>query len=295
MALFSKGPPILAIDVANLAHRAYHANKHLSIGSGDNRQPTGHVYGSVKILLPLIKRWAKAGCLPELWWALEGKPTRRKKIYPGYKSGRDRDFEPYPEVRKLVLRMPGRAFYHPGLEADDLLALMTHEGMRGKRSIILVTTDRDLWQFVGHSCVKVWCKDHVVQTAEMVAEFGVHSRKSVALAKALFGDTTDKVPPAFKRMKHQPILDLINKHEIRSPVGIGEYLEELPEKTRRRIEKEWDNLERNWQLVKLWADTQLEIKHQKGPTNPDRLVSYLERYKCKSLYEPVKGLWAPQK
>ncbi len=291
MTLFAKDPPILAVDVANIAHRAYHANKHLSIGSGDDARPTGHVYGSVKILLPLIKRYTKKGKQPELWWALEGSPERRQKIYPEYKAGRERNFEPYPEVRKLVLRFPGRAFYHPKLEADDMLALMTHRGMRGKRDIVLVTTDRDLWQFVGHAGIKVWCKDHVVQTAEMVATFGVHTWRSVAMAKALFGDTTDNVPPAFKGMRHKPMLDLINEQEICSPADLKHHLHELPEKAQERIEKEWDNLERNWRLVKLVANPNMKIRDRQGPDTPDRLVSYLETFKCKSLYEPVRELW----
>lgn len=291
MTLFAKDPPILAVDVANIAHRAYHANKHLSIGSGDDKKPTGHVYGSVKILLSVIKKYTKNDKRPELWWALEGSPERRQRIYPGYKAGRERDFEPYPEVRKLVLRFPGRAFYHPQMEADDVLALMTHRGMRGKRDIVLVTGDQDLWQFVGHQGVKVYAKDHAVSTAEMVAKFGVHSSKSVALVKALFGDTSDKVPPAFPGMKHKPLLDLINEQEISHPRDLMAHLDQLPEKMATRIRKEKADFARNWNLVKLVADLNLKFKTREGPDNPDRLVSYLEAFKCKSLYDAVKELW----
>jgi 5'-3' exonuclease len=291
MTLFAKDPPILAVDVANIAHRAYHANKHLSIGSGEDEKPTGHVYGAVKILLPLIKKYTKGGKQPELWWALEGSPKRRQKIYPEYKANRQRNFEPYPDVRKLVLRFPGVAFHHPRLEADDLLAVMTHPGMRGKRDIVLVTTDRDLWQFVGHPGIKVWCKDHVVNPVEMVATFGVNSWRSVALVKALFGDTTDNVPPAFKGMRHKPMLDLINEREIQDPADLKACLHELPEKAQERIEKGWEALERNWRLVKLVADPRMELRSRKGPGTPDKLVAYLEQFACKSLYEPVKELW----
>jgi 5'-3' exonuclease len=292
MSLFAKDPPILAVDVANLAHRAYHANKHLSIGSGDDKQPTGHVYGSVKILLPLIKRFTKKGEMPTLWWALEGKPTRRQKIYPGYKAGRERDFEPYPAVRKLVLRMPGRAFYGSVMEADDILAMMTHKDTRGTRDLVMFTGDQDLWQFIGRPGVKVWAKDHVVQMAEVVAKFGVHTPRSLALAKALFGDTSDKVPPAFPSMKHKPLLDLINEREIFTPEAFRRHLVELPEKMQARIKKLWPDLERNWRLVKLTSKLNPNVKVKEGPDSPDRLVAYLEQFKCKSLYDPARELWA---
>lgn len=292
MGLFSTDPPILAVDVANMAHRAYHANKHLSIGSGADEQPTGHVYGSVKILLPLIKKFSKGGRLPTLWWALEGSPARRQEIYPEYKANRERNFEPYPEVRQLTLKFPGRAFYHPRLEADDVLAVMTHPDVRGKtQDIVLVTMDRDLWQFVGRPHVKVWYKDHVVQVAEMVARFGVYHCRSVALVKALFGDTTDNVPPAFPGLKHQPLLNLINEHEIFNPAAFQAHVEELPSKAADRIVAEWETLERNWKLVKLPSKAR-GLRTKDGPANPDALVAYLEQFKCKSLYDPVRVLWS---
>ncbi|NIT79719.1 MAG: hypothetical protein GWN58_33730 [Anaerolineae bacterium] len=291
MTLFAKDPPILAVDVANIAHRAYHANKHLSIGSGDDARPTGHVYGSVKILLPLIKRYTKKGQQPELWWALEGSPERRRRIYPEYKAGRERNFEPYPEVRKLVLRFPGQAIYHPKLEADDILALMVREAEGLGRDIVLVTTDRDLWQFVGRQQVKVWCKDHVVNLAEVVATFGVNSNRSVALAKTFFGDTTDNIPPAVKGMRHKPILDLINDNEIFNLDDFKEYIQDLPERIQDKLERHWDAVERNWKLVQLAKKAGSRLRTRTGPDNPDRLVAYLETFKCKSLYEPVRELW----
>jgi DNA polymerase-1 len=291
MSLFAKEPPILAVDVANLAHRAYHANKHLSIGSGERAKPTGHVYGMVKMLLPLVKRFSRGDKLPTLWWALEGRATRRREIYPEYKAGRKRNFDPYPDVRKLVLRMPGQAFFHPRLEADDLLAVMAHPDTRKDREVIVVTTDRDLWQFVGRPGVKVWCKDHVVQSAEMVATFGVYHCRSLALVKALFGDTTDNIPPAFPGMKHGPLLSLINEKTLASPETLWEHLEgtPLPPKIRDRMQAEWPTLERNWKLVKLRSKHAYEL--HEGPSTPDKLINYLEGFQCRSLYDAVKVLW----
>jgi len=292
MTLFSKEAPILAIDVANLAHRAYHANKYLSVGSEEDRKPTGHVYGSVKMLLSLIRRWTKGGKQPYLWWALEGKSTRRKKIYPEYKANRTRSFDPYAEVRKLVLKFPGLAYYHSQREADDILAMMTHPQLREKRDIILVTTDRDMWQFVGQPGVKVWCKDHIVQPSEMISAFGVESYRSVALIKALFGDPSDNIPPAFKGMRHKPMLDLINQHEVYTPKALQSYVHELPEKAQEKISTLWNNLERNWDLVKLPKRPNPKIQIRKGPSNSNKLVAYLKKFQCKSLYAEVMELWS---
>lgn len=288
MSLFAKEPPILAVDTANLAHRAYHANKHLS--TGPDKRPTGHVYGAVRMILPLVKKWTRGGKKPEIWWALEGRPTRRRKLYPEYKANRKRNYNPYPDVRRLILRMPGQAYYHPSLEADDLLSVMTHPELRGNRDIVLVTTDRDLWQMVGRPGVKVWCKDHVVNVAEMVATFGV-SHQALSLVKALFGDVTDNIPPAFPGMRHNPLLTIINDHEICNPTKFREHLSELPVQTKERISENWKVLERNWGLVKLARRPTPKIRVAAGPSDPSRLIAYLESFQCKSLYDSVRELW----
>jgi len=292
MTLFASPPPIVAIDVANLAHRAYHANKHLSIKDDKGVSiKTGHVYGSVKILLGLVKRWTKGGKPPELWFALEGKPTRRLKLYPDYKGNREpREFEPYPGVRKAVLRLPGRAYYNPNMEADDILAMLAHPDTRGQRDIILVTTDRDLWKFVGAPHVKIWCKDHFVSTMELAATFGVEDRRAVPLSKALFGDSTDNIKPAVPKMRKQPVLDLINSAGLRTIKQFELALDQLPDRYQERLQAHWTDLTRNWEVVKLPSKPK-PMRVAEGPTDSTNIVKYLETYKCRSLYDAVKELW----
>ena len=284
--LFGREPTILAWDVANLAWRSYHKFKHLSRRDG---HPSGHIFGATRTILALVKKQPE---IPILWFALEGQPTRRRKIFPAYKANRpERNFNPVAEVEELVKLMPGTTFFHADLEADDLLAQMTHPELRGSKQIMLVTGDYDLWKYAGKPGVTVWAKDHAVDPIEIAAIFGVTTGKCVPLIKALFGDTSDNLPSASHQTRQQEIRELIEKRGLTNPKELRACLSELPSKIQVRLEKDWDTLKRNWQVVKLSNKRDPTVKRQKGPESPEPLVEYLRKYECKSLYEEVTRLW----
>lgn len=287
--MFSPGPCILAVDVANLAHRAYHANKHLKTWGG---KPSGHVYGSAKMLLALVDKFTRRGTRPELWFALDGRPVHRLKLYPEYKGNRgEREFEPVPAVDKLVRYFPGTVYSESQLEADDILSILTHKSYRENKELILVTTDRDLWRNVGRSGVRVYAKDHFVDQREMVATFGVSDRRAVTLVKAFFGDSSDNVKPAVPRMRKKPVLDVINEHRLRTLDDVKAHLSEFPSGIQIKLQEHWKDLRRNWRVVRLPLKPR-DLNSSQGPKTPDKLVAYLERYQCKSLLEPAEKLWS---
>lgn len=287
--MFGAKPCILAVDVANLAHRAYHANKHLKTRSGTR---SGHVYGSAKVLLGLITKFTRGGKAPKLWFALDGRPTRRLKLYPDYKGNRgEREFEPVPDVVKLVRCFPGVVFEHDALEADDILSILTHKSYRKGRDLILFTTDRDLWRNVGRSGVKVYARDHFVDPLELIATFGVKDRRAVTLVKALFGDSSDNVKPAVPRMRKKPVLDVINAHGLRTLDDVQNHLSDFPANIQTKLTEHWDDLARNWKVVRLPLKPR-PMTRSKGPKTAEELVAFLESFQCKSLLEPAEKLWS---
>jgi 5'-3' exonuclease len=284
--LFGRETPILAWDVANLAWRSYHRFKHLT---RRDEHPSGHVFGATRTILAMVKKQPEN---PILWFALEGYSTLRRKIFPGYKANRQkRNFDPTSEIEGLVKLFPGVTFYHPGLEADDLLAMMTNPELRGTKPITLITGDHDLWKFSGKPKVTVWNKDHAVDPIEIAATFGVTTGACVPLIKALFGDESDNLPSASKQTRQQEIRELVEKNRLTNPKQLRSCLSELSVKVRVRLEKDWDTLRRNWQVVKLSTQVDPKVIRQEGPGSPDALVEYLREFECKSLYEEVRRLW----
>jgi DNA polymerase-1 len=284
--LFGRETPILAWDVANLAWRSYNKFKHLT---RKDKHPSGHVFGVTRSILAMVKKQPER---PVLWFALEGYSSRRRRIFPEYKANRQkRNFDPVAEIEALVKLMPGVTFYHPGLEADDLLAMMTNPELRGSKPVTLVTGDHDLWKFVGKPGVTVWNKDHAVDPIEVAATFGVSRGKCITLIKALFGDTSDNIPSASHQTRQQEIRDLVEELGLTNLKQLRASLSKLSSKVRTRLENDWDTLDRNWKVVKLSTKVDPKVTRQAGPKTPGPLIEYLRGFECRSLYEEVKRLW----
>jgi len=292
MTFFSAQPPILAIDVANLAHRSFHRFKHLSTKGG---RKSGHIFGSMNILLSLAKKHTQGNKRPRFWFALEGASgsDQRRKIYPDYKANRpERNFDPYPEVAQMVRLINGVTMGHPLLEADDVLAQMAHPELRKDRRMLLVTGDRDLWVFVGRKNVGVWLKDHVVDVIEVGAEFGIDSPRALPLVKALFGDTSDNIKPAVPRIERSPILKIINDLNVTTLAAFkDQVMPRMPDKIRSKFKEGWGRLVTNWKVVGLKSKPMEALEKKKGPPNPRRLVKLLQEFQCKSQYDAVRAFW----
>jgi DNA polymerase-1 len=254
--LFGSPSPVLAIDVANLAWRAAYSPGYsrMKLASGT---PSGHVFGSFKMISSLPKG--------EKWFALEGRPSKRLKLYPGYKANRDRSAadgevpNPFPDVANLVKQLPGQSWYHPHREADDLIALMC--GMRTDQNlpITVVSNDKDLWQLIRPGLVEVWNSKakRIVSPSDIKETFGVSNPRSIPVVKALFGDSSDNIPPCAARIIKKPVLELIESQNITSLSNLLETLPVLkPEKTRDKILDGEEQLKVNYKLVKLRTKSQ---------------------------------------
>jgi 5'-3' exonuclease len=249
----------------------------------------------MNILLSLFLKHSIGSQHPKLWFALEGEKgsDERRKIYPDYKGNRKpRNFDPYAEVEQMVRYMNGVTMGHPLLEADDVLAQMAHPKLRKDRRLLIVTGDRDLWVYVGRKNVGIWLKDHVVDVIEVGAEFGIDNPRALPLVKALFGDTSDNIKSAVARMRHEPILNLINEWDAVSLADFKDkVIPQLPGKTQVKVREGWGKLVTNWKCVRLHSKPMDALQKKKGPPNRRRLLNYLKEFQCKSQYDKIKILW----
>ena len=286
-SLFAPERPILAFDVSNLAYRAFYARGYNGLTC--NSKPSGHVFGSFKMIVSAIKHiYPKQN--PEIWFALDGCPKQRLKLYPQYKEGRIKpSFNPIPDVLDLIRLIPGKIMSHPNLEADDILALMTR--LKKKRQLTIITGDTDLWQFVGCKKTRIWCKDHVVDPIEIKAKFLVDSPKQIALIKALFGDSSDHIKPAVPHLKRKPIIELINKFNLTTPTELLDCIKtNLNNKIGKLVLNHEHQLRLQYKIVKLRTSSKKEISiiiNNEQQQTTEKLKKFLLKWKCKSLVDDL--------
>lgn len=188
---------LFLIDGYALIYRAYYAfiNNPLINSKG---QQTSAVFGFANYLVRLIESY----CCPYIAVILDSsKPTFRHEIYSQYKANREEmpdDLkEQVPLVKKLIEALNITVIKKDGLEADDLIAILTRKALQESFDVFLVTKDKDLMQLIGPH-VKMLSPDGsgtlmMMDSEEVKKKIGIGPEK-IADYLALTGDTSDNIP-----------------------------------------------------------------------------------------------------
>ncbi len=180
------------IDGHSHLYRAYYAIRHLSTAAG---LPTNAVYGMATMLLKIIRERH-----PDyLVIAFDTKaPTTRHQAYAAYKAHRPPMPEElsvqFPHLKRLIegLRIPQLSI--DGYEADDLIATVATQAAAQGMAVVIVSTDKDLYQLVGPSILLYdSLKEQLIGPKEVAARFGV-APEQMADFLGLMGDAVDNVP-----------------------------------------------------------------------------------------------------
>ncbi|MFQ5766588.1 MAG: DNA polymerase I, partial [Acidobacteriota bacterium] len=158
--------------------------------------PTNAVYGFTSMLRKLLREEE-----PEYLGICfdRGEPTFRHEEYPAYKANRPEPpedlIEQFPLVKEITEAYRIPALDLGGWEADDLLGTLAHRAVVAGLDVIIVASDKDLFQLVNdHVKILNPYKDHLLMDAAVVEEqFGVPPERVVDLL-ALMGDSSDNIP-----------------------------------------------------------------------------------------------------
>lgn len=180
------------IDGSGFIFRAFHALPPMTRRDGT---PVNAVYGFCNILQKVLMD-LQATHVAVIFDA--ARKTFRNEIYPDYKAHRP---PPPPELvpQFPLIREATRAFGVPALEAlnyeaDDLIAAYAAKAAAEKRTVKIVSADKDLMQLI-RPYVELYdpMKNVPIAEAEVLAKFGVPPHKVVDV-QALAGDSADNVP-----------------------------------------------------------------------------------------------------
>jgi DNA polymerase-1 len=181
----------MLIDAHHMMHRSYYAFRNLSLLDGT---PTGMIYGTINILLSLIKKYEPK----DLIICYDGGSRRRKEIYLEYKSNRivDRTNGFYQQmlILKQILDDIGtKQITKINEEADDIIGTLAKK-LSKKDKIIIVSGDHDFLQLIDDNIMvlregsdkKLYLKDMIEKEYEILPE-------QLIDVGSISGDMTDNI------------------------------------------------------------------------------------------------------
>ena len=184
--------PLILVDGSSYLYRAFHALPPLTNSKGF---PTGAIYGMVNMLKRLMTDFKPTDMA--VVFDPKGK-TFRDDLYPAYKATRketpDELIQQIEPVYQIIRAMGLPLIVIEGVEADDVIATMTHLATQNKMTTVVATSDKDLAQLVSPSVTLINTMTNVSLNEQGVYEkFGVYPNQIIDYL-TLVGDTSDNVP-----------------------------------------------------------------------------------------------------
>ncbi|MCP3980067.1 MAG: DNA polymerase I [bacterium] len=190
----SSGKPnkLYLVDGTAQLYRAYFALPGLT---NDEGLPTHAVFGFTTMLRKLIKdeRLAHIAVV----FDVKG-PVFRHEQFPEYKANRPPTPEDLnvqaPYAKEVCQALGVSVLERQGFEADDLIATHTRRALEDGWQVVVVSSDKDLFQLVGDSVTLLNpSKNLVLDPPGVETTFGVPPRR-VRDVLGLMGDSVDNIP-----------------------------------------------------------------------------------------------------
>jgi 5'-3' exonuclease len=151
----------------------------------------------------------EVGISPSEWtFVKDGHATRKYEIYPEYKVNRDRTkFDPRwlaeGYLRQCLISPSAHWVVNRDFEADDTIASLAVALSEAGQNVVVVSSDKDLWQLLQYPNVKVFSPPSKtwIGKDQIYKAFGLTDPKHIALHKSLWGDSGDNVPNVVPRMQ----------------------------------------------------------------------------------------------
>lgn len=238
--------------------------------------PTGHVYRFVRT----IYKW-KRDFQGELVFCYEGGEKQRYELFPTYKSGRkrDHDFDPAPDVKRLLSHIRCTELRPREAEADDAIAAFIHR--KPSASHLILSSDKDLWSLRGPN-VQIVSFQEMLSDADIEKScekhYGTAKPKSITLAKALFGDKSDGLP-GIPRLLKKHVAPLLEK--VETPEELLSQLSSLPRSSADKLLEHQEQVRTLYQVVRLRPEVQVQKREREGDV--DKFKKFLREFESPSL------------
>ncbi|MGP6176864.1 DNA polymerase I [Microbacterium sp. A196] len=254
-------PTLMVVDGHSLAYRAFFALPVENFTTKDH-QHTNAIYGFLSMLVNLIKAEKPS----HLAIAFDtSRHSFRTDEYPEYKATRSETPQEFrgqiPLLQECLSAMSIPVLTKEGVEADDILATLAHQGSEEGYEVLVVSGDRDTIQLVNDKVTLLYPSVQGVSQLKrydpntVQERYGVRPEQYPDIA-ALVGETSDNLPgvpkvgekTAVKWLTQFGTLDdlLARAEEIKGVVG-GNLRDHL------------EDVRRNRRLNRLLTDVELPL------------------------------------
>lgn len=187
-----KRKTLILIDGSSYLHRAFHALPPLTTSKGE---PTGAIYGVVNMIKKTLNDY-KPDYVATVFDA-KGKNFRHE-IYPEYKATRppmEKDLQAQIKPLHEIIQALGIPLLMiDGVEADDVIGVLTHEAVQKGYQVLISTSDKDMAQLVDQNVTLINTMTNALMDEVGVKDkFGVTAKQMVDYL-TLVGDTSDNIP-----------------------------------------------------------------------------------------------------
>ncbi|HXD91347.1 MAG TPA: DNA polymerase, partial [Candidatus Binataceae bacterium] len=249
------------VDGSGYVFRAFFGLPPLSNSRGE---PTGAIYGFIRMLFKLLKD-ARPTDIAVVFDS--AKKTFRDDLFVDYKANRVETpndlIKQIPYIHRAVDAIRIRQLVIDGYEADDVIGTLATRAARDRFNVVIVTGDKDFMQLVGPN-ITLWDTMFGKRTGarEVREKFGVEPRTVIDIM-ALMGDAIDNVKgvpgvgekTASALIQHFGSLDALYAGLDK----IGEVKARIPKKMAAVLAEHRADAELSRQLVTINTDVPLEI------------------------------------
>lgn len=245
--------------------------------------PTGHVFRFFRT----IYKW-KRDFQGHLVFCYEGGERHRYDIFPEYKAGRkrDKDFDPAPDVMRMLSMIKCTELRPVGAEADDAIAAFVQR--KPDALHLILSSDKDLWTCRGPN-VQIVSFQEILSEKDIekscTKHYGVAVPKSITLAKALFGDKSDGLP-GVPRLLKKHVSSVLER--AGDPDELFSMLDEVPVKTADKIREHEEHIRKMYSVVQLRPEVKVKRRERDG--DEKALREFVNEFECSSLQSMTKLL-----
>ncbi|MBD3264252.1 MAG: DNA polymerase I [Candidatus Omnitrophica bacterium] len=275
---------IYLIDGTSLCYRAFFAIK-VSTSKGF---PTGAVYGFYQTLKKILTKYKPkyVGVCFDV-----SRKTFRQERFKQYKMHRppvpDGLRVQIPIIKGLLKALGMPVIEKEGFEADDVIASLVAKALDKHTSVVIVSSDKDLFQLIEEGKVSVYKikEDKIIKERDFIEQYGFTPNLIVDYL-SLLGDTSDNIPGA-RGIGKIGAAKLIK--EFKTIENIFDNMEKIPAKTQKILQESRKNIFLSKELVKLNA-CDLDISWdnlKKSEPDLEKLYEIFNRLEFKGLLKDL--------